>query len=335
MKENRGFSLMDRFTLHLERTGRKYSTCQQYFYEAKRFISFIADGEDPEDMADEDIAALVTSDSIRGYIRSMADGGAGTRAQSRTVCFINRFMEFLVIGNLMESVIDTSDMIAPDDVDIMHERAVLEGREIETLINAPYEYRKKCEIEKSASDRKRRISHDTSDRDSCILVLLLSMGLTREEIRSLDVSDVSLSRGEMLIRNGKGERTVTIPEMAIGSIEGYLDVRVPTGRDDEPLFVSLKGNRMSATAVYRVVRKYADFSGLDRSITTHALRRTCAAYMIESGISPDAIRRKLGFSDMNSLKGYENEKDEEQDTCGFMERIRVNSYGDIQMEMRI
>ena len=74
-------------------------------------------------------------------------------------------------------------------------------------------------------------------RDRAILELLYGTGIRRGECVRLDIADLNLLQGELLVRNGKGrkDRVVPIPARAALALDIYL-------REARPAFV--KDHRM-------------------------------------------------------------------------------------------
>jgi integrase/recombinase XerC len=102
-------------------------------------------------------------------------------------------------------------------------------------------------------------------RDFAILRLLYDLALRRGEAVSLDLEDVDLESGSIKIL-GKGrteKETLTLPQPTIEVLRAWIEVR---GTDPGPLFTNFdragKGERLTGTAVYQIVRKLGQELGI-------------------------------------------------------------------------
>ncbi|MGO9116851.1 MAG: tyrosine-type recombinase/integrase [Desulfomonilaceae bacterium] len=112
-------------------------------------------------------------------------------------------------------------------------------------------------------------------RDFAILRLLYDLALRRGEVVSLDFEDVDIEPGIVrILGKGRTEREMlTLPQPTIDALRSWLEVR---GSDAGPLFTNFdragKGERLTGTAVYQIVRKL----GQDLGIKTrpHGIRHS-------------------------------------------------------------
>ena len=150
----------------------------------------------------------------------------------------------------------------------------------------------------------------TGFRDRAIVELLYSTGMRRQEMTDLKVGDVDLAQGYARIERGKGGkgRIVPLGRMAGDWIRKYLLAIRPElvrGKPDPGwLFVTKSGRKMDGAEVRQAVLKAARRAGIEKNVTPHALRRTCATHLIASGASAWAVKGILGHSDFKSLGRY-------------------------------
>jgi integrase/recombinase XerC len=119
-------------------------------------------------------------------------------------------------------------------------------------------------------------------RDFAILRLLYDLALRRGEIVALDVGDVNLGARKIKVKGkGKAEKeTLALPEPTAKALGEWIEVR---GRLEGPLFVNFdrakKGNRLTGSAVYYVIRQL----GQEFGITTrpHGLRHSAITACVE------------------------------------------------------
>ena len=142
-------------------------------------------------------------------------------------------------------------------------------------------------------------------RDYCILTLFLNCGLRISELVGLNKTDV---RGDQLRVLGKGnkERIVYMGSSCRKAIDRYLEERnqiVLT--DNKALFGSRDKNRISVSAVHRLVKKHLLESGLDASqFSAHKLRHTAATLMLANGVDLKTLQEVLGHENLNTTQIY-------------------------------
>lgn len=148
-------------------------------------------------------------------------------------------------------------------------------------------------------------------RDRAILELLYSSGIRRSELLNLKLEDVDTEGGFLRINLGKGakDRVVPIGKIASHYLETYLKGIRPLifrAKDHETLFISKKGNPLSKNGLGEVIGKYAKESGLERHITAHTFRRSCATEMIKNKANLMHVKELLGHSSMDTIQAYCN-----------------------------
>lgn len=110
-------------------------------------------------------------------------------------------------------------------------------------------------------------------RDRAIIRLLFDLSLRRGEVVSLDVEDVEIERQAIrVMRKGKTEKIILdLPQQTVKVLADWLDIR---GMEEGALFINFdrakKGSRLSATSLYRNLKKLVDSVGV--SVSPHQLR---------------------------------------------------------------
>ena len=138
-------------------------------------------------------------------------------------------------------------------------------------------------------------------RDGAILHFLFSTGLRVSELVSLS-RYIDLSSGEITIR-GKGDRvrTVFISRQAQDAVRKYNNARLDTG---EAMFVSKKGDRLTARSVERIVAKHSVHAGISKRVTPHTLRHAFATDLLYNGADIRSVQELLGHSNISTTQIY-------------------------------
>src|SRR5258708_6497949 len=94
-------------------------------------------------------------------------------------------------------------------------------------------------------------------RDHAILLVALQTGLRASELINLRCRDVVLGKGAHLRCDGKGrkERCTPLRRDTVSVLERWLKER--RGSADDPLFPSIRGDRLSRDALEHLVRKHS------------------------------------------------------------------------------
>jgi len=141
-------------------------------------------------------------------------------------------------------------------------------------------------------------------RDLAIILTLLDTGVRAGEMLALDVGDVDLNNGTVVIRCGKGRkpRVVFLGARSLRVLMRYLRLR--GSRDaDEPLWTTTDGKRLSYTGLRDIVRRRAKDAGVPPP-TLHAFRRAFAIYSLRNGADVYSLQRLMGHTSLHVLRRY-------------------------------
>ncbi len=142
-------------------------------------------------------------------------------------------------------------------------------------------------------------------RDYAILMLFLNCGIRRSELVGLNVSDVYEDRIRV-VGKGNKERFVYFGTPCRKAIDAYMverNKKVLT--DNRALFGSRNGNRISVSAVHRLVEKALKQAGLDATqFSAHKLRHTAATMMLSGGVDVKTVQEVLGHENLNTTQIY-------------------------------
>ena len=149
------------------------------------------------------------------------------------------------------------------------------------------------------------VSGPNEKRDFAILMIFLNCGIRRAELVGLNLSDVYEDRIRV-VGKGNKERIVYIGSTCRKAIDDYLAIRQNLEcSDPRALFVSRDKNRISVTAVHRLVKKHMLAAGLDASqYSAHKLRHTAATLMLSGGVDVKTVQEVLGHEHLNTTEIY-------------------------------
>lgn len=167
----------------------------------------------------------------------------------------------------------------------------------------------------SASEVKRLLNACENDpshgcRDAAIVALLAYAGLRRSEIAGLKVADYNRRSGQLIIREGKGQRQreLVLPTAARTWLRRWLHER---GAKPGPLFCPLTKHgechvtqRLTGQQVYGLLRRRSRAAGL-APCSPHDLRRTFVTRLLEQGVDVNTARQLAGHEQIQTTALYD------------------------------
>ncbi len=150
-------------------------------------------------------------------------------------------------------------------------------------------------------------------RDRAVLELLYSSGLRVAELSALDLTDVDLAAGLVLVRRGKGEKSRVVPlgQRAADSIALYLRQVRPrflTRPGVTALFVGSQslghGKRLRPGGIQDRIHLAAQTAGIERQVTAHTLRHSLATHLLRAGAGIRHVQEILGHSRIDTTEIY-------------------------------
>jgi integrase/recombinase XerD len=149
-------------------------------------------------------------------------------------------------------------------------------------------------------------------RDRAILETLYGAGLRISELVGLDVDDVDLDEGSVLVRSGKGSKGRRVPfgRAARAAVGDYLTATRPEvlRKAKRPaagaLFLNARGSRLSRQGCWKILKEYAREAGLDDKVSPHTLRHSFATHMLDAGADIRVVQELLGHASLATTQVY-------------------------------
>lgn len=143
-------------------------------------------------------------------------------------------------------------------------------------------------------------------RDKALLELLYGTGMRRAELAALELGDVDLAQGTILIRQGKGgkDRVVPLGKKAKETLLDYLDhVRAKWAHgESDAVFLAKDGRPLTPGYVTLRVKKLGRRVGIE--VRPHILRHTCATHLLKGHADIRHIQRLLGHKSLSTTERY-------------------------------
>lgn len=149
-------------------------------------------------------------------------------------------------------------------------------------------------------------------RDRAMIELMYATGARISELAGLVPSDIDYAQGEVrLFGKGSKERIVPVYEVALDSTRRYVESARPTLAASrkkpgmpQALFVSTRGNDMTANALRARFELLVRLAGLENAVTPHAVRHTYATELLDGGADLRTVQELLGHESMATTQIY-------------------------------
>lgn len=145
---------------------------------------------------------------------------------------------------------------------------------------------------------------DLAERDKAMLMTLLDSGLRASELLALDVGDLDLASGRVVVQHGKGDkaRVVFLGARARRAILKMLKTRAGAA-PTSPLWQTTDGRRLAYGGLREVLRRRARAAGVSEP-SAHDFRRAFALLSLRGGCDVYALQRLMGHADLTVLRRY-------------------------------
>ena len=298
--------LRDFLAYHETIKGQSQLTISEYYLDLRMFLRFmklmrhdmpVNTSLDDIDIKDVDLEFIrqITSSDIFDFLSylatdrashpdsSVSDYGISSSARARKLSAIKSFYKYLTVRTKLLAENPVAEMEYPKLRKSLPKYLTFE--QSAALLSA--------------------VSGPNEKRDYAILMLFLNCGIRRSELVGLNLTDVYEDRIRV-VGKGNKERFVYFGAACRKAIDSYLlerNKKVLT--DNRALFGSRDNNRISVTAVHRLVKKALLQAGLDSTqFSAHKLRHTAATMMLSGGVDVKTVQEVLGHENLNTTQIY-------------------------------
>jgi len=125
------------------------------------------------------------------------------------------------------------------------------------------------------------------------------------ELAALDLSSVQYDQREVrVLGKGNKERIVPVGRYAIDALGAWLECRRQIPCEDNALFVTEKGKRLSHRSIQARMSKWGQEQALSMRVHPHKLRHSFATHMLESSADLRAVQELLGHENLSTTQIY-------------------------------
>ena len=298
--------LRDFLTYHETIKGQSPKTIQEYYLDLRMFLRFmmLMKKEMPYDTPLDqiniksvdllflasisvsdvfDFLSYLSNDRVKFEHTQSEESGIGAAARARKLSAIKSFYKYLTVRTKQLTVNPVQDLEFPKIRKSLPKYLTLE--ESARLLQA--------------------VQGPNAARDFAILMFFLNCGIRRSELVGLNLTDIYEDRIRV-VGKGNKERIVYMGSACKRAIDAYLVERNKVVlTDNRALFGSRDKNRISVSAVHRLVKKHMLAAGLDATqFSAHKLRHTAATLMLSNGVDVKTVQEVLGHENLNTTQIY-------------------------------
>lgn len=276
----------ERFLQHLSVERRLSSgTVEAYGVSLRLFRDFLSALPDPRSLETAD------SDNIRDWMERLMENGKSAAYVNRSLAALRTFYRFCLSGGILS--VDPAHSVSGPKKPKRLPRFVKDS-EMDALADMMWKGRD--DPEEPFDDVRART----------IIYTFYLTGLRAAELISLDDSMVDFVSRELKV-TGKRDKQRVVPfgeelEKMLREYIGRRDAAV--SREDDALFVSGKGKRVTYAQVRKLVKENLQaVSSLDKC-SPHVLRHTFATAMLNHDANLESVKKLLGHQSLNTTEIY-------------------------------
>lgn len=243
----------------------------------------------------DELVANTNKRDILMYIQELEERGLSPHSINFYISAVSTFFKYLV-------EFDYRDKTNPCDT---VQRVSTQGVEQKQEYLTEDEYTNLLQAIKVRTAKARKFEF-TSARDTLLVTLNLTVGLRCSEALALTVEQFDNDVISIIGKGGKLRKFRVTDEIRTRFNE-YMEVRDQAfndGEDSELLFVSVTGKELHVKDINKNLKKYCEHCGIDKDITSHCLRRSCATHYLQEGIPVAQVSRLLGHSNPQTTMRY-------------------------------
>lgn len=251
----------------------------------------------------------ITNADIVSFMMKLKNEGRSGATVNRKMASIRSFCTYLVSEDVLDSN-PAQHMKAPK----IEKKAVeyLTIEEVEALLNAP-------------DDSVKGI------RDRAVLELMYGTGIRVTEVTELRMTDMNFRIGFITCSGQFGKaRIIPLGSPCRKALENYVnDARPqllgsvhqaedlsdvsPTGNNiaddgsdtaEEFVFLNMRGEKLTRQGLWKIVKGYAEKTGIADKLMPQTLRNSFAVHMIQNGADLKSIQELMGYEDATAAQIY-------------------------------
>ncbi len=255
------------------------------------FLRFAGEkhGKSPTKLRVEDLDAELVGDFLLHVETSRRNSA---RSRNIRLAAIRSFFRYVAMSEPAYMLHCQRILAMPSKRYIRRTVDFLDQPEIEALLKAP--------------DRTTWVGR----RDHLVLLMALQTGLRSSELVNLRRLDAVLGVGAHIRCEGKGRKQRCTPLRQETAKLMELWLKEHQGAENDPLFPTIRGDRMSRDAFEHIVHKYTLSASVScgslvgKRVSPHVLRHSTAMELLQHGVDQSVIALWLGHESVETTQVY-------------------------------
>lgn len=230
-----------------------------------------------------------SSKQVREYLGTLRKQGMAARTVARKLSSVKQLYKFLLREEKIES--DPSELLSISQ----REKRLPQFLTVEQMFKL---------VETAEGEDEMGV------RDRALLEVWYATGARVTEVAKLSVAGFDWEGG-MVQFLGKGGRRRWVPltPSAIAWCRRYLDIRHEWIRrhalkETDIFFLGRTGRGLTRQAIWRMLKRYAEKSGLGRKVWPHLIRHSFATHVLQGGADLRAVQELLGHRSIATTEIY-------------------------------
>ena len=283
--------LIEGFLKDCKIRGLSPNSLPHYVYVLRRYSNFLDRQKCPTTEAGKE--------KMRDYIETLRNEAISTKTIKNHLSILSSFYEYLVYEEIV-----TSNPVLPvrkrylksyKDNGSVHERLLISVEDMANLINSTLDIRNKA-----------------------IITVLAKTGIRRNELASLDVSNVNFVEYKIRLKTTakRSNRTVFFDDETAVVLRRWLKVRESMNHKGVPaLFLTVEGNRLDRCGIYNLIVKAAEQAGIydptssngtENHFSPHCCRHWFTTHLRRAGMRREFIQELRGDSRKEAIDIYDH-----------------------------
>lgn len=270
--------LLSQYKTYLKNSNLHPNTVCAYYSDVEKFADFLVEKRVRD-------VRKVDKRIISNYTKKLEKEGKSDATTARNIASIRYFFDYLISNGMV--LVNVANKVKPPKFE-KNIPETLSSEEVTKFLESP-----------SGSDPK-------SVRDKAMVEILYATGIRASELVELNINDIHLDNGYIRCKKNDTERLIPLGKPSMAALENYVNIiRKTIAKDGEQaLFVNMNGERMTRQGFWKIVKYYADISGIKTKITPKTLRHSFAVHLLENGADLHSIQTMLGHMDISTTQVY-------------------------------
>lgn len=269
--------LLENYFKDIKKKKLSKNTLDAYERDMERFEKFVK--ERNEDIEEIDSVTMMS------YAQQMIKNGKANSSITRNIVSIRNFYKYLVnSGRIDRNPVENYQL--PKVKRSLP--TILKIDEVDQLLDMP------------------DVATNKGIRDKSMLELMYATGMKVTELMSIVIYDVDLKLSYIKCKGMKDkERIIPFGSYALKWINEYLKIRAEINVNNlDYLYVNLQGDKMTRQGFWKIVKKYAEESNINKTINSYTLRHSFAVHLLQNGADIKTIQELLGHTNLTTTQIY-------------------------------